>query len=375
MLPTEPKSKLTVSQASKTMLNSANVVVAKNFLLQFATKSGRLIMQHPFWVLVVGSVGIHTAFAFVTPNPLKKAEPPEVIVSTLPVVKLPPKQLSTSSKSNVFSDLFVKSAPKTGLPLNTFPDISSSSPLTTLDLDSLSSFDGLPPVTEPFSVPPFPNTPDTPKFVKPQTPASTPPKNPDLPSFTQSGKIDNTTPVKPSNIKPEFQNGGPKNPIASPPPTTKNTDNSKDPSKVSTNIQGTESSNSATDARKEKEIGNVAVLYTSDKQIIDLLSKNLIRNTQIAPDNALISDPDLNREKGVAWIPPKVTNVPGKKGTVTFMWLVDPKGEVQTRYLKSSGSKELDDIARDAVKDYKFKPIEDTASGKYRLVTAKYDFP
>jgi outer membrane biosynthesis protein TonB len=57
------------------------------------------------------------------------------------------------------------------------------------------------------------------------------------------------------------------------------------------------------------------------------------------------------------------------------MWLVDPSGEVQTRFLKSSGIKELDDIARETVKDYKFKPIEDPQSGKYRLVTAKYDFP
>ena len=380
MLPTEPKSDLTVSQTEQPMLNSKNAV-ANNPMRQFANKAGSLIMKYPFWVLVVSSLGIHTAFALVTPNPLKKPEPREVVVSTLPVVKLPPKTLTTNSKTNksLIDNLFVKSAPKTNSPLNSFPDTSSSSPLTTLDLDSFSNFDDLPPIADPFSVPPLPDDIDKPQFVKPKSPVPTPPKTPPTqPRFTQSGQIDNTSPpVKQTdNIKPEFQNGGLKKDITSPPATTKDTGNSKVTDTDSTKkLQGAVAANSSNSDRQEKEIGNISALYTTDKQIIDLLSKNLIRNTQIAPADALISNPDLNREKGVTWIPPKVANTSGKSGSVTFMWLVDPSGEVQTRFLKSSGIKELDDIARETVKDYKFKPIEDPQSGKYRLVTAKYDFP
>ena len=382
MLPTEPKSEITVSQTEQPMLNSKNTVVAKNNpIRQFANKAGGLIMKYPFWVLVLSSLGIHTAFALVAPNPLKKAEPREVVVSTLPVVKLPPKSLTTTnSKANksLIDNLFVKSAPKNDSPLNnTFSDISSS-PLTTLDLEKLGNFDDLPPVADPFSVPPLPDDIDKPQFVKPQTPpVSTPSKTPPTQQrFTQSGQIDNTSPPtkQTDNIKPEFQNGGLKKDVTAPPASTKKSGSSKD-ADTTKKLQGAVAANSSNSDRKEKEIGNISALYTTDKQIIDLLSKNLIRNTQIAPADALISNPDLNREKGVTWIPPKVANTSGKSGSVTFMWLVDPSGEVQTRFLKSSGIKELDDIARETVKDYKFKPIEDPQSGKYRLVTAKYDFP
>jgi TonB family protein len=378
MLPTEPKSEITVSQTEQPTLNSKNTVVANNPMRQFANKAGGLIMKYPFWVLVVSSLGIHTAFALVAPNPLKKPEPREVVVSTLPVVKLPPKTLTTNSKTNksLIDNLFVKSAPKTNSSLNPFPDISSSSPLTTLDLDSFSNFEDLPPVADPFSISPLPDDPEKPQFVKPQTPASTPPKTPSTQQrFTQSGQIDNTSPpVKQTdNIKPEYQNSGLKKDVTASPAPTKKSNNSKDTD--TKNLQGAVAANSSNSDRKEKEIGNISSLYTTDKQIIDLLSKNLIRNTQIAPADALISNPDLNRERGVTWIPPKVANTSGKSGSVTFMWLVDPSGEVQTRFLKSSGIKELDDIARETVKDYKFKPIEDPQSGKYRLVTAKYDFP
>jgi len=386
MLPTEPKSEITVSKPEQLMLNSKNTAMAKyNPIRQFANKAGGLIMKYPFWVLVLSSLGIHTAFALVAPNPLKKAEPREVVVSTLPVVKLPPKSLTTTSpKTNksLIDNLFVKSSPKNSSPLNnTFSSIPSS-PVTTLDLDNLSNFEDLPPVADPFSVPPLSGDIDKPQFIKPQTPpVSTPPKTqPTQQRFTQSGQIDNTSPPpkQTDNIKPEFQNGGLKKDVTTPPATTKNSDNISGNGKdadTTKKLQGAVAANSSNGDRNEKEIGNISALYTTDKQIIELLSKNLIRNTQIAPAEALISNPDLNREKGVTWIPPKVANTSGKSGSVTFMWLVDPSGEVQTRFLKSSGIKELDDIARETVKDYKFKPIEDPQSGKYRLVTAKYDFP
>ena len=382
MLPTEPKSKLTVSQSGKTvsgktvsgktMLNSTHILVAKNSMRQFANKAGSLIMQHPFWVLVVGSVGIHTAFALVAPNPIKKTEPHEVVVSTLPVVKLPPKPLTTNSKPNIFGDLFSKATPKTGLPQNTFPDTSSSSPLTILDTESFSNFDGLPPVTDfSFSATPLPDeNNDAPQFVKSQTPAPKPTKEQPPQRFTQSGQIDNTAPVKPTdNLKPEFKNGNLKRDGIAP---NNNNGNNKAPDKVATNQQGVNGD------RREKSIGNATSAYIANPRILDLSTRKLLKTTEIAPSDALLSDLDNSRrEKGVEWIPPKRANTSGKSGTVTFMWLVDPSGKIEedTVILVLSGIPELDDIAREAAKGYKFKPIEDPASGVYRLVTAKYKFP
>jgi hypothetical protein len=370
MLPTEPKSKLTVSQSGKPMLTSTYMVAAKNSVLQFANKTGSLIMQHPFWVLVVGSVGIHTAFALITPNPIKKAETREVVVSTLPVVKLPPKPLPNTSKSNKspLDNLFVKNIPKSGSPQTTFLD-TSNSPLINLDLEDPSAFEGVPPVTDPFSSPPLTNDSDAPQFVKQQTPASKPTKEKPPQSFTESGQIDNTAPAKlTDNMKPEFKNGNPKKDVTAP---NKNNGNNKAPEKIATNQQG------ANGDRREKSIGNATSAYITNPRIVDLTLKKLLKITEIAPSDALLSDLDNSkREKGVEWIPPKRANTSGKSGTVTFMWLVDPNGKIEedTVILVLSGIPELDDIAREAAKGYKFKPIEDPASGVYRLVTAKYKF-
>ncbi|GBO56418.1 hypothetical protein APA_4754 [Pseudanabaena sp. lw0831] len=351
------------------MFKSVHTFVAKNSMLQFANKAGNLIMQHPFWLLVVGSVGIHTVFALVAPNPIKKEELREVVVSTLPVVKLPPKPLPTNSKSNksLLDNFFVKTMPKSGSPQTTFPD-RFSSPLTTLDLDDLGSFEGLQPVTESYSVPPLSNDTDAPQFVKPQTP--TPPKDQPPQRFTQSGQIDNTAPVKPTdNLKPEFKNGNLRKDGTAP---NKNNGNNKTPDKVATNPQG------GNGDRREKSIDNVTTAYITNPKILDLTSRKLLRTTEIAPPDALLSDLDNSRrEKGVEWIPPKRANTSGKSGTVTFMWLVDPNGKIEedTVLLILSGIPELDDIAREAAKGYKFKPIEDPTSGIHRLVTARYKFP
>jgi len=372
MLPTEPQSKLTVSKAWQSTLSSAQTFLRKDSIRQFARKSSFLIMKHPFWVLVISSLGVHTAFALITPNPLKQTESPrEVIVSTLPVVKLPPKQLPTNSKQSqsLVDNLFVKSLTnKLDTPLNVLP----SSSFPSFDLNTSDNFENLPPVSNDLEFPPLlNNSPDidssqvAPK-PQPRMPESqTPPSS----RITSSGQIDNITPVKTpsSNLKPEFQSNGLKNGISSPAPETKNP---KDTSKDTKNVKGATNID-----QNEKAISNVSSLYSTDKQIIDLVSRNLIRTTQIAPENALVSNPDLNREKGIIWIPPKIANVTGKKGAVTYMWLVAPSGEIEAKFLKSSGHKELDEIARESIKDYKFKPIEDVQSGKYRLVTAKYDFP
>jgi TonB family protein len=175
-----------------------------------------------------------------------------------------------------------------------------------------------------------------------------------------------------SDLKPEFQNNGLKdNVTTTPPAATKDTNNSKDSKNTKGVVIG---SNSSKIAQNEKEVKDLKYIFTTDKQVADLYSKNLIKDTQIAPSSVMISNPLERQEKGVEWIPPKVTNIAGKKGTVTYLLLVNPVGKVETRFLQSSGDKELDNIVREAVEKYSFKPIEDPQSGKYRLVKAEYKF-
>jgi len=381
-------------QSFKTFLaNNSKLQVAQNVTKKYADKTGKIIIQHPFWVLVIGSLGIHAAVAIATVNPSKKAEPTtETAVSMVPVVKVPETTLSTKPKSNqsVFANLFVKSTNnKTSSPFNkplsSVTDKSlgiSNVPLKDLDLSSVDDFADLPAVSSDLalSVPPLSANPQDdapPQFVKPQNaPISTAQPTPQVPRFTTSGKIDNANAIASnttedkniSNIKPEFQNGGLKN-------QTSPTNNDKNQKSQDPRSQDPRSANVDSSDRPEQEIGNIASLYKTDKQIIDLAAKNLIVTTQIASNELLKANPDLNSEKGITWVPPKTIKVAGKKGTVIFMWLVDPSGEIKSRYVKSSGSKELDDLAREAADKYKFQPLENPASRKYRLVTAEYDFP
>ncbi len=89
------------------------------------------------------------------------------------------------------------------------------------------------------------------------------------------------------------------------------------------------------------------------------------------PKNADISHTSQKIED-VEWIPAR-ENADGKKGIVTFMWLVDPSGKVVNQWYKIEGDRELIEIVIQAARDYRFKPNED--SRKYRFVTAKYIFP
>lgn len=389
MLPTKPNSDLTVSQDDKPVLNSTHTVVANNSALQFANKAGKLIMKYPFWVLVISSLGIHTAFALVMSNPLKKEEPREVVVSTLPVVKLPPKSLTPRSQSNksLFDNLFVKPDSKTSSPLNafsnTFPNNLSNSPLSNLDLNSFDNLEDLSPVTDfSFSVPPLSSSTKEPaprSFVRPPSLAPEMPQNQQR--VNTSGKIENSNPVNTetanSNLKPEFRNGGLKDQTTSTSAPTKNSNDGTTPNKVSKNIQGNGLLNDSKTDPNDKNLVNIAFAYPIDEKLLALNEKGLIINTVIAPPDKLVSAINYEREQGVVWIPPKTENVSGKSGEAIFMWLVDPYGEVDTRYFKSSGNKEFDKIAKEAVKEYEsqFQPIADPKSGKYRLVTAKYKFP
>jgi hypothetical protein len=56
---------------------------------------------------------------------------------------------------------------------------------------------------------------------------------------------------------------------------------------------------------------------------------------------------------------------------------VAPDGKVTKKFLefKKTVDPELVNIVRETVKDYKFQPIANPQSGRYRLVVAKYVFP
>ncbi|PZO38521.1 MAG: hypothetical protein DCF19_16500 [Pseudanabaena frigida] len=367
MLPNETESQLTVSKSERPMPNSVRNILTNASMRQFASKAGSFIAKHPFWIFVIGSFGIHAAFALIAPNPIKKEEAPEVIVSALPVVKLPAKQTVPNQKTNPspLDNLFVK-------PSSNKLDSLPNSPLRPLDLDSLDRLEDLPPVTNLPLEDPLLNNPkediEQPQFVKPPRVAATQP--PQSSQFTPSGKIDNTNPTKTTNrnIKPEFQSNGVKNE-----PTT--TNSNKSPK----NLQGLVTSNTTNGESEEKAIDYISFI-ASDPEIVELRSKKLLKNTQIAPEDALIPFPEKNREKGVAWIPPKKAAVAGKKGTVTYFWLVAPDGKVIKKYLdptdgKKVADKELIDIVKDTVKTYTFNPVDDPQPQMRRLVTVKYVFP
>jgi hypothetical protein len=362
MLPTKPKSQLIVSPSEQPVASAAHKALNKEAMHQFARKVGNFVGKHPFWVLVVGSIGVHTAFVLLTPNPIKKTEtPPEVIV---PTIKLPPAQLSTPPKANksIFDNLFVKSANnKLDLSTNSLP--SSSSLLDRVDnfplADNNTTFDdslflNSQPTTTPTEVDRTQTQAPPIKKTQPSPPSR----------FTESGQIDNTTPRKTtsSNIKPELQGNGVKN---VPPNDPKN-------GKTAQNNQGAVTSKTGND---EKIIDFTSFMLT-DPDILKFRQQGLLKETQIAAKDVLIPYPDERREKGVDWIPAKATNISGKSGTVTYAWLVAPDGKVEKKFVefKNTVDQELVNIVRETVKDYKFKPIDNPQSGKYRLVSAKYVF-
>jgi len=100
--------------------------------------------------------------------------------------------------------------------------------------------------------------------------------------------------------------------------------------------------------------------------------ENLI-SRQIAPREALIN-PD-RREPGIGWISPNTTTK--QAGTVTIVLIVAPDGKVEQELINDDDPAELREIAQQTVKGYyeKFQPIEAKWTGKYRLVTIRFEFP
>jgi len=388
---------------------------------QFANQFGKLMIKHPFWVLVIGSVGLHAAFAILAPSPLPKSDPPrnEDILknSPIPLVKLPDKLPISKSKddNSLLKNLFIK-------PINTTaPNTKNNleNPLTSFDPNELEGFPPLMGSDLPLGVPPLLGNPITPpQFVKQQ------------PLFAQIqsalGQIDNSKPIQnSSNLRSDLKGGlkdqlseTPKpSPVQNPSPENKTAaSNLKNTTSVPTNkpvannapinrtatTQG--SSGNTSDNRPTNDSGsedstknnspsadttNTPIPVTGT-QILSFLAtdgriKNIINNgrlitTQIAPEEALIPNPEQNREKGVAWIPPKVKNIAGKRGAIVYYWLVAPDGQVIYSDLTSGDrevavDQELVNIVLDTVKGYEFKRVSESKAGMYRLVTARYSFP
>jgi len=396
------------------MANPVHKSLSNLSLRQFTDRAGKLVIQHPFWVLVIGSLGIHGLFVLFTPSPLKKTEPlKEITFSKLPLVQLPAKTLTpnlTPDKS-LLDNLFVKSSePKLNSPLDSLPQ--------PLDLSNLDQLENLPPISTslPFGIPPLLSTPnfiDPPQFVKPQLRLSIP-QNP-LSNLAIASRIDNSnlSNNSSSNLRSEFQGGGIRNENnqISPAPRVSQRPAVTPPQKVSVNRLKLPFSTSPklsvnpkvttpkppqepistqpeppamttnTDGISSGVGENILALVATDKRIKNLIDRNLLVTTQIAPPEALIANPEQNREKGVEWIPPKITNLKGKKGTIVCYWIVAPNGEIQLAGYTSGdreladADREMVDIVLETVKQYRFQPIENPQTGIYRFVTAKYVFP
>ena len=405
------------------MQNSGRKAMSNNSMRQFANKAGTLVAKNPFWVLVIGSVGIHAIFVMIPVAPTKKAvEPPplmEVKTATLPVVKLPPQSnrnlnrdltnrlprntpnISNVSKS-IFDSLFVQSStnkliPPSNVPPNSFPNSFSNSVPSPFELNSIERMDGFPPLMELPDVPlPPTNFEIDParEFVKPRTSTPLPLQQ----SRTNAlGQIDNSNPVKTtsnSNLRPEFQNNNglrdtpivppsdsrntknadtspksPQPPVSQNPPTNQPpTQPTNQPPSQPINQQPIQSSIPS----NIKQIDSIRSIYTNAR-ITDLLTQELLEQTKIVPNP---KEANVSRISGgiedIEWIPAR-GNVAGKKGIVTFLWLVDPTGKIEFQGYTLEGDRDLVEIVAQAAKDYRFKPTE--GSRKYRFVTAKYEFP
>ena len=388
---------------------------------QFANQFGKLMIKHPFWVLVIGSVGLHIAFALLAPSPLKKSETlrnENILKNTpIPLIKLPTNLPAPKLKGDnpLLKNLFIKPSTNTQ---SSNPKNTLENPLTSFDANELDRFPPLLGGELPLGVPPLFSNPITPpQFVKPQPlfaniqaalgqiDNSKPPQNSsNLRSELKSGLRDQL-PVQPTSSPTQNPSSSPDNKI--PPSNLKNTSSVSNNKPVVNNApvtrpttngntsdtRPTNDSNSEDSTKNNSPSANttntpipvtgtqILSFLATDRRIQNLIDNNRLITTQIAPEEALIPNPEQSREKGVAWIPPKVKNVAGKRGVILYYWIVAPSGEIQLAGY-TSGDRELVDadqelvnIVLDTVKDYRFQPVVESKAGMYRLVTARYTFP
>jgi hypothetical protein len=409
---------ITISQDNKPMQNSGRKAMSNNSIRQFADKAGSLIAKNPFWALVIGSLGIHLIFVMIPVIPAKKAVEPqpliEVKTATLPVVKLPPQSnknlnkdlankppRNTSNISNVsksiFDSLFVQSSPnKLISPTNSFPNSFPNSVPSPFDLSSVERIDGTSLMEIPDGVLPLNNFGIDPsqEFVKPRT--STP-LGSQQSRMNATGQIDNNNPLKTTNnnnLRADFQNNSglrdspiaptndsrnskntdaptksPQSPVSQNQPTNQSP---SQPTSQPTNQSPSQLTNQSSIPSNVKQIDSIRSIYTNAR-ITDLLTQELLDQTKIVPNP---KEANVSRISGgiedIEWIPAR-GNVAGKKGIVTFLWLVDPNGKIEFQGYTLEGDRDLVEIVAQAAKDYRFKPTE--GSRKYRFVTAKYEFP
>jgi outer membrane biosynthesis protein TonB len=316
------------------------------------------IFKDGFWLFLLASVGAHTAFFLVVPDPLKQAEKitEMEIVGTVPVVALPKKNAMTSKLSQIPKQDIPSSQP------NRIPkeDIPKSTLSTVLDVPQETKPEKT--VKEPIKSEPKPTKKSEPKPAAKSEPKIT--KAPDKPD-----------PLDPQNPQKELQADSP----------TK-TDRVQEPQDLNTkkpDVEKTDASNSDLETEQptsgvtlsrdqfRREFGRIYAEYAGKYG-----PENVVQRIIPSPQETTVSQVSQTIEPGVEWIPPleqpQANDLKGKNTKVTVTFIVDPKGKVVKKSMFSSENSNVDAIVKKTVAGYesKFTPLE----GKIRIVTINYDF-
>ena len=106
--------------------------------------------------------------------------------------------------------------------------------------------------------------------------------------------------------------------------------------------------------------------------LIDRYGAANIEQTQIAPAETPVP-PD--RREPIPWIPLDRSSLGNIKGTVVFIVVVNPNGQVTNAPLViESSNSQLEEIARRTIEGY-YNQFQPSANGKYRLVRIQYQVP
>ncbi len=302
------------------------------------------VFKDGFWLFLIASVGVHTSFLLIAPNPLKQAENPTEIevVGTVPVVTLPRKKSPPVPKLSQLSKQDIPNSP----PNETTKDESSKSTLSTV-LDVPKKTEPEKTVKEPIKSEPKPI-----KKAEPKTDKA----------------IDKTDPLTPQKESPTD------NPTKGSDVQKPQNTNTKKPDVDNSDAESEQTRSGATLSRDQfrREFGKIYAEYA-----IKYGRENVVQRIIPSPQETTISQVSQTIEPGVAWIPPleqpQTTDIKGKNTKVTVTFIVDPKGKVVKKSMFSSENSNVDEIVKKTVKGYesKFMPLE----GKIRIVTINYDFP